>query len=147
MGRLSKKRTRLGNRHAANLMEWVSECYQSLTEHQHQNGHTVPKQVIMIATSIQVATVYALHCVRAFAIRPSLNKMSDKTWYPGCATGRLLSAPRKLDGSHRWCRECLLSGCHIINRLYIHLTTNGWALGAAQAVTISWSMIARGCPS
>ncbi len=33
----------------------VSECYQSLTA--HQQGHTVPKQVIMIATSIQVATV------------------------------------------------------------------------------------------
>ncbi len=29
----------------------------SLTAHQHQKGHTVPKQVIMIATSIQVATV------------------------------------------------------------------------------------------
>ncbi len=26
-----------------------------LTAHQHQKGHTVPKQVIMIATSIQVA--------------------------------------------------------------------------------------------
>ncbi len=45
----------------------------------------------MIATSIQVAIAYELHCVRAFAIRPSLNKMSDKTWYQGCATGRLLS--------------------------------------------------------
>ncbi len=31
--------------------------YHSLTSHQHQKGHTVPKQVIMIATSIQVATV------------------------------------------------------------------------------------------
>ncbi len=39
------------------------------------------------------STVRELHCVRAFAIRPSLNKMSDKTWYPGCATGRLFSAP------------------------------------------------------
>ncbi len=28
-----------------------------LTAHQHQKGHTVPKQVIIIATSIQVATV------------------------------------------------------------------------------------------
>ncbi len=39
---------------------WVSEFYQSLTAHQHQkghHGHTVPKQVIMIALSIQVATV------------------------------------------------------------------------------------------
>ncbi len=35
----------------------VSECYQRLTAHQHQTGHTVPKQMIMIATSIQVATV------------------------------------------------------------------------------------------
>ncbi len=25
----------------------VSECYHSLTAHQHQKGHTVPKQVIM----------------------------------------------------------------------------------------------------
>ncbi len=33
------------------------ECYQSLTAHQHQKGHTVPKQVITIATSIQVTTV------------------------------------------------------------------------------------------
>ncbi len=31
--------------------------YHILTAHQHQKGHTVPKQVIMIATSIQVATV------------------------------------------------------------------------------------------
>ena len=31
----------------------VSQCYQSLTAHQHQKVHTVPKQVIMIATSIQ----------------------------------------------------------------------------------------------
>ncbi len=31
--------------------------YHSLTAHQHQKGHTVPKQVIMIATSIQVTTV------------------------------------------------------------------------------------------
>ncbi len=31
--------------------------YHGLTAHQHQKGHTVPKQVIMIATSIQVATV------------------------------------------------------------------------------------------
>ncbi len=70
----------------------MGECYQSLTAHQHQNGHTVPNEVIMIATSIQVTTVEALHCVRAFAMRPSLNKMSDKTWYPGWATGRLLSS-------------------------------------------------------
>ncbi len=35
----------------------VSECYQSLTAHQHQKGHTVPKQVMTITTSIQVATV------------------------------------------------------------------------------------------
>ncbi len=35
----------------------VSECYQSLTAHQHQKGHTMPKQVITIATSIQVFTV------------------------------------------------------------------------------------------
>ncbi len=34
-----------------------SECYQSLTAHQHQKGHTVPKQVITIPTSIQVTTV------------------------------------------------------------------------------------------
>ncbi len=31
--------------------------YHSLTAHQHQKGHTVPKQVIIIVTSIQVATV------------------------------------------------------------------------------------------
>ncbi len=35
----------------------VSECYQSLTAHQHQKGHTMPKQVITIPTSIQVDTV------------------------------------------------------------------------------------------
>ncbi len=34
---------------------WVTWWwYHSLTAHQHQKGHTVPKQVIMIATSIQV---------------------------------------------------------------------------------------------
>ncbi len=35
----------------------VSECYQSLMAHQHQKGHTVPKQVITIAMSIHVSTV------------------------------------------------------------------------------------------
>ncbi len=50
------------------------------------NGTSTPKGsysaktgTIMIATSFQVATVEELHCVRAFAIRPSLNKMSDMT--------------------------------------------------------------------
>ena len=33
--------------------------------------------------------------MRAFAIRPSLNKMSDKTWYPGCATWWLLSCTQQ----------------------------------------------------
>ncbi len=27
--------------------------------------------------------------------------MSDKTWYPGCATGRLLSAPRDIDQGYK----------------------------------------------
>ncbi len=35
----------------------LDEIFQSLTAHQHQRGHTVPKQVITIAKSIQVATV------------------------------------------------------------------------------------------
>ncbi len=34
---------------------WVSECYQSLTAHQHQKGHTVPKQVIMKCYSLSTA--------------------------------------------------------------------------------------------
>ncbi len=47
---------------------WVNQAYSrwwwyhSLTAQQHQKGHTVPKQVA-IATSIQVFTVQALHCV------------------------------------------------------------------------------------
>ncbi len=36
---------------------WWWWWYHSLMAHQHQKGHTVPKQVIMIARSIQVATV------------------------------------------------------------------------------------------
>ncbi len=32
-------------------------CYQSLTAHQHQKGHTMPKQATTIATSTQVTTV------------------------------------------------------------------------------------------
>ena len=39
----------------------VCVCYQSLTAHQHQKGHTVPKQVITIATSIQVTTVSSVN--------------------------------------------------------------------------------------
>ncbi len=38
-----------------NMNRWW--WYHSLMAHEHQKGHTVPKQVIMIATSIQVATV------------------------------------------------------------------------------------------
>ncbi len=45
----SKENVQLANR--------VSESYQSLTAHQHQKGHTVPKQVITIAMLIQVTTV------------------------------------------------------------------------------------------
>ncbi len=36
--------------------------YHSLTAHQHQKGHTVPKQVIMIATSIQIASLRTALC-------------------------------------------------------------------------------------
>ncbi len=74
---------------------WWWWWYHSLTAHQHQKGHTVPKQVIMIATSIQVATVYKYCTVwEQFAIRPSLNKMSDKTWYPGAPRGGCSHAPQ-----------------------------------------------------
>ncbi len=65
--------------------------YHSLTAHKHQTGHTVPKQVIWLQR--QLKSLQSKYCTvwEQFAIRPSLNKMSDKTWYPGCATGRLLS--------------------------------------------------------
>ncbi len=36
---------------------WWWWWYHSLTAHQHQKGDTVPKQVIVVATAIQVATV------------------------------------------------------------------------------------------
>ncbi len=42
---------------AAKEKDWLIDCYHSLTAHQHQKGHTVPKQVIMIAMSIQVTIV------------------------------------------------------------------------------------------
>ncbi len=41
-------------------MEPVSECYQCLTAHQHHKGHTVPKQVITISTSIK--SLQSKHC-------------------------------------------------------------------------------------
>ncbi len=41
---------------------WWWWWYHSLTAHQHQKGHTVPKQVIMIATSIQVASLRTALC-------------------------------------------------------------------------------------
>ncbi len=44
------------------LKSMISECYQSLTAHQHQKNHTVPKQVIIIATSIQVASLRTALC-------------------------------------------------------------------------------------
>ena len=65
--------------------EWVSECYQSLTAHQHQKGHTVPKQVR-----------YSLSTALCESIRYQSQvwtKCPTPAWYPGCATGRLLSAP------------------------------------------------------
>ncbi len=45
----------------------VGECYHSLTAHQHQEGHTVPKQVIMIATSI--SSRYSLSTALCESIR------------------------------------------------------------------------------
>ncbi len=44
------------------LLGSVSECYQSLTAHQHQKGHTVPKQVITIKTSNQVDSISTALC-------------------------------------------------------------------------------------
>ncbi len=58
---------RTGGSHAGR-QKWVSECYQSLTAHQHQKGHKVPKQVIVIATSIQVA-MYSLSTALCESIR------------------------------------------------------------------------------
>ncbi len=48
------------------------------------NGTSTPNGPYSAKTS-------ELHSVRAFTIRSSLNKMSDKTWYPGCTTWRPLS--------------------------------------------------------
>ncbi len=64
-------------------MSSVSECYQSLTAHQHQNGHTVPKQVITIATSIQVNYVNRAHeietCKAVISVNLLLGFLSNQS--------------------------------------------------------------------
>ncbi len=69
--------------------------YHSLTAHQHQKGHTVPKQVIMIAMSIHVATVFVLHFVNAIRYQVKSEQMSDKTRQPGAPRGGCSHAPRR----------------------------------------------------
>ncbi len=74
------------------FLKWWWWWYHSLTVHQHQKGHTVSKQVIMIATSIQVATVQVLQCVRAirYQAKSEQNELIPRQLL-GCATGRLPS--------------------------------------------------------
>ncbi len=62
------------------------------------NGTSTPKGSYRAKTRDNDCNVnssrYSLstvQCVRAFAIRPSLNKMSDKTWYPGWAMQHVYS--------------------------------------------------------
>ncbi len=43
------------------LIDWL---YQSLTAHQHQKGHTVPKQVESTRKECYSSTVWELHCLR-----------------------------------------------------------------------------------
>ncbi len=54
-------------------MHWWWWWYHSLMPHQHEKGHTVPKQVIMIATSIQVTTVLS-------TARCESNSLSGQVW-------------------------------------------------------------------
>ncbi len=69
--------------------------YHSLTAHQHQKGHTVPKQVIMIATSIQVATVYELHCVRAIRYQAKSEQNVRQDLIPRVRHGQAALRKRK----------------------------------------------------
>ncbi len=64
------------------LQSWREcECYHSLTANQHQEGHTVPKQVIMIATSI--SSRYSLSTALCESIR--YQAKSKQHVYPlGC---------------------------------------------------------------
>ncbi len=54
----------------------VCVCYQSLTAHQHQKGHTVPKQVITITTSIQ--SLQSKHCTANRARQPLEESNAEK---------------------------------------------------------------------
>ncbi len=73
------------------------ECYQSLTAHQHQKGHTMPKQVITFQR--QFKSLQFKHCT------VWEHSLSGQVWTK-CptrpdtqATGRLLSPPRVSVGS------------------------------------------------
>ncbi len=66
---------------------WWWWWYHSLTAHQHQMGHTVPKQVIMIATLIQVATVLRIALCESIRYQAK----SEQNVRQDHATGKLLS--------------------------------------------------------
>ena len=71
-------------------MIWVSEWVLSkFNGTSTPKGHTVPKQVITVQR--QFKSLQPKHCT---VWEHSLSgHVWTKSWYPGCATGRLLSAP------------------------------------------------------
>ncbi len=68
------------------MIDWL---YHILTAHQHQKGHTAPKQVIMIATSIQVATVRTALC-ESIRYQAKSQQNVQQDLIPRGATWRLL---------------------------------------------------------
>ncbi len=90
----------MANIEKQDIVEAGQWWYHSLTAHQHQKGHTVPKQVIMIATLIQVATVLSTALCESNSLRPSLNKKSDKPDTQGAPQGGCSHAPRPPSHTH-----------------------------------------------
>ncbi len=78
-----------------------------VSQYQHQKGHTVPKQVIMIAMSIQVATVQVLHCVRAIRCQAKSEQNVRQDLIPRGATWRLLSCTPFLKSVYELLRKSL----------------------------------------
>ena len=67
------------------------------------NGTSTPKGSHSTKTGDNDCNVnsngYSLRTALCESIRYQPNKMSDKTWYPGCTTGRLLSCTPKIWGN------------------------------------------------
>ncbi len=106
--------------------------YHSLTAHQHKKSHTVPKHVIMIATSIQVAYIHSLSTALCESIRYQVQSEQNvqQDPIPRGDTWRLLSCC--WNGGWSWCTDLgsglIKWGVTTCNAFVAQVAIAGWTV-------------------